>query len=339
MDESSIRKDMKNLAQASGGADISVDDLKQRGVSKINVLTPQKVEEMVRQRAMEMLRAKKDEILGAAAAKLNALTSANKDLRSQLQTLQDQLAQHKDCFAQIDRLKARVQDLTAALEQTRGLLEQERAKSFQSGVTSQAPVVEKYRDEILALKTRIRELEEQNKSLASPEQCPSLKDEMKQYREQIAQMTQEIRSLRQQPRPAADASWKEALGQTEALITQYREEISALREQVSKLGRDGGAKSEEMQKMVSRLEDNISERISKRIDTLRPAEQRPRVKPREAVLDNLFNHEVETNIGAMKVRQKKGDSVDESLERLKSFQTSREDLEMQAPDRDAPAQG
>ena len=63
-----------------------------------------------------------------------------------------------------------------------------------------------------------------------------------------------------------------------------------------------------------------------------------RVKPREAILDNLFRHEPETNIGAMKVRQKKGDSVNESLERLKSFQSSREDLELKAPDRDAPAQ-
>jgi uncharacterized phage infection (PIP) family protein YhgE len=338
MDDSSIRKEMKDLAQAGGGANLSPEDLKQRGVSKINILAPQKVEELVRQRAAEMLRAKKDEILGAAAAKLNALTVANKDLRVQVQTLQEQLSQHRDCFAQIECLKTRILDQTAALEQTRGLLEQERAKSFQNGVASQTPIVERYRDEILALKTRIRELEEQSKSLAASEQR-TLKDELKQYREQITQMAQEMRSSREQPRPTADTSWKEALGQTETLITQYRDEISALREQVGKLSRSNGAKAEEMEQMVTHLEQSLSEKLSRRLDDLRPPKTRPRVKPREVILDNLFRHEPETNIGAMKVRQKKGDSINESLERLKSFQNNREELELKAPDRDAPAHG
>jgi len=337
MDESAIRRELKDHAQATGGANLSPEDLKQRGVSKINILTPQKVEELVKQRAAEMLRARKDEILGAAAAKLNDLTAANRELRAQAQTLQDQLSQHKDCFTQIERLKTRAQDLNAALEQTHGLLEQERAKSFQSGVASQTPIIERYRDEILALKTRIREMEEQSKSLASAEQR-TLKDELKQYREQIMQMAQEIRSLREQPRPAADTSWKEALGQTESLITQYRDEISALREQVGKLSRNNGAKAEEMEQMVTHLEQSLSEKISKRLDNLGPKEPRPRVKPREVILDNLFRHDPETNLGAMKVRQKKGDSISDSLERLKSFQASREDLEIKAPDRDAPAQ-
>lgn len=335
----SIHDDLREISQTSGGS-ASLDDLKKRGVKKINVLTPDKVEEMVRRKAAEMLAARKEEILGAAAEKLKESAARNKDLRGQLQTLQDQMARHGDCFAQIERLKARAQDLSAALEQTRGILEQERALSFQRGAESQKSVIERYQDEILALKGRVREMETESRAGAERD---SLKDEVRRYREQIEALTQDIRALREQPpRPGGDAALKNALAQTESLLAQYRHEIASLREEIGRLNDGKGA--DEMRKMVSRIEEELSEKISRKLEGLQPgaagaAGGRTHVRPREAVLDNLFRHEPETNTGAMKVRQQKGESIEETLRKMRSFHDNRPELEMEAPDRDAPIAG
>ncbi len=333
-----IRKDMKAAAEESGDADTSLDDLRRRGVRKINVLSPQKIEEMIRRRAAEMLREKKDEILGAAGRKIRELADRNRELRSRAQTLQDQLSQHKDCFPTIERLKSRVQDLNTALEQTRDIMERERAKSFQNGAASQRPAIERYQDEVMALMARVRELEEENRRPAGAER-DSLKKEMREYREQIRLLTEEIRSLRERPHEKTDAAWRETLKQTEAVIAQYRDEISSLREEIDGLNTGNREKAEEMQRMVSRLEETLSEKISRKMEPLQSQQPstRLRVKPREVLLDSLFRHEPETNFGALKVRQQSGKSINDSLEKLKSFHENRNDLEMGAADRDAPA--
>ena len=91
--------------------------------------------------------------------------------------------------------------------------------------------------------------------------------------------------------------------------------------------------------MVSRLEETLSEKISRKMEPLQSQQPsaRLRVKPREVLLDSLFRHEPETNFGALKVRQQSGKSINDSLEKLKSFHENRDDLEMGAADRDAPA--
>ncbi len=293
--------DPKQAAQAAHASHTSLDDLRKRGVKKVKVLTPDKVRELINRRASDLVTREKTRIIAEAQAKIRPLTGQNRELREKLEAL------------------------TGKLEATQKLLESERTKSFQQGAESQKPIVERYQDQVLALKTRIKELEEDNRAMLKQRE-EQVRDALTQYREQIAQLAEDIKRVRTPaPTPDTPQMGKEILKQFQSEILQLRQQISSIAD------RDNNA-SEKMKQMVTKMEKGLSDRIKESIDRLKTKDKvREPVLPKEVILDNLFKDLPETNIGAMKVRQNNGQAIDGNLEKLKGFHEGREELELPAP--------
>jgi peptidoglycan hydrolase CwlO-like protein len=293
----------KQATQAAHASRTSLEDLRKRGVKKVKVLTPDKVRELINRRASDLVTREKTRIIAEAQAKIRPLTGQNRELREKLEAL------------------------TGKLEATQKLLESERTKSFQQGAESQKPTVERYQDQVLALKTRIKELEEDNRAMLK-QRDEQVRDALTQYREQIAQLAEDIKRVRT---PAPGPETPPQLGKE--ILKQFQSEILQLRQQISSIANRDKNTSEKMKQMVTRMEKGISERIKESINGLKTKDKaREPVLAKEVILDNLFKDLPETNIGAMKVRQNNGQAIDDNLEKLKGFHEGREGLELPVPE-------
>ncbi len=292
----------KQTTQAARASHTSLDDLRRRGVKKVKVLTPDKIRELINSRASNLVAREKTRIIAEAQVKVQPLIGQNRELREKMEML------------------------TGKLEATQKLLESERTKSFQQGAESQKPIVERYQDQVLALKTRIKELEEDNRALLK-QQDEQVRDTLAQYREQIVHLAEDIKRVRtRMPESETPQSGGEILKQFQREILQLRQQINSIAD------RDKNA-SERMKQMVTKMEKGLSDRIKESIDRLKTKDKaREPVLPKEVILDNLFNDLPETNIGAMKVRQNNGQAIDDNLEKLKGFHEGRDGLELPAPE-------
>ncbi len=293
---------------ASGGripdsARTTVDDLQKRGVKKVSVLTPDKIKQMIERRAAEMMEANKARILEKAQQKLNLLAAQNKQSREKLEAL------------------------TERLGHSQRMLENERSKSFQQGTESQKAVIDRYQDEMLALKSRLRELEAENSVLLRTT-SEHTQDMMTKYRQQIEEMLEDMRLLREN---APDSRTTDAGNE---ILLQYRDEIRQIRQQISQIGGSSHPSNEiDTDKMAAAIEAKIAVRLQDKIGTSKKTDHVP---PKEVVLDNLFKDMPETNAKMVKIRQNKGISISNDLGKLKGFQEGREDLEIRSDELDTP---
>ena len=296
-----LKKDMK---EAAGGSHTSIDDLKSRGVKKVKVFTPEKIEELINKRAAGLLARKRDKILLQAREKVQPIVKKNREL---------------------DR---RIQALTSKLDSAQKTLESEQAKAFQRGTESQKPVVERYQDEVLSLKSRIKDLEGDNRVLLK-QQDEQARDALTQYREQIALLSEDVKRMRSQmTAPKKTAVRDEVLKEYQAEMQQIQRQIASIAERDLQTGMD-------MKKMVAEMEKNIAAGITEKIDRLKtPQKRTAAVLPKDVMLDNLFKDLPETNPNAMKVRQNSGRAIDDSLEKLVDFHDNRQDLELHRENND-----